>query len=145
MQIYPHILSKAQAKHVVGPVNGGWTVAKRLLQHERSTDGGSEGGITGALKETLADLVIREVGLEDGRLADPGIRQRLAEQELEARALSLTMRRAAEEARAELAHHNPQGRLVQPWEVAETVAWLCLPASASITGQSIPIAGGEIT
>jgi 3-hydroxybutyrate dehydrogenase len=53
--------------------------------------------------------------------------------------------RTAEEARAELAHHNPQGRLVQPWEVAETVAWLCLPASAAITGQSIPIAGGEIT
>ena len=53
--------------------------------------------------------------------------------------------RTEEEARAELAHHNPQGRLVQPWEVAETVAWLCLPASASITGQSIAIAGGEVT
>ncbi len=53
--------------------------------------------------------------------------------------------RTAEEARAELAHHTPQGRLIQPWEVAETVAWLCLPASASITGQSIAIAGGEIT
>lgn len=53
--------------------------------------------------------------------------------------------RTAAEARAELAHHNPQGRLVQPWEVAETVAWLCLPASAAITGQSIPIAGGEVT
>lgn len=92
--------ARAQRKHVVGPVNGGWTVAKRLLQHERSTDGGSEGGITGALKETLADLVKREVGLEDGRLADPVIRQRLAAQELETRALSLTMRRAAEEARA---------------------------------------------
>ncbi len=53
--------------------------------------------------------------------------------------------RSAEEARAELAHHNPQGRLVQPWEVAETVAWLCLPASAAITGQSIVVAGGEVT
>jgi len=53
--------------------------------------------------------------------------------------------RTPEEARAELAHHNPQGRLVQPWEVAETVAWLCLPASASITGQSIAVAGGEVT
>ena len=50
--------------------------------------------------------------------------------------------RTAEEARAELAHHNPQGRLVQPWEVAETVAWLCLPASAAITGQSIAVDGG---
>ncbi len=92
--------ARAKAKHVVGPVNGGWTVAKRLLQHERSTDGGSEGGITGAMKETLVDVVKREVGLEAGALADPAIRQRLAAQEMEARALSLTMRRAGEEARA---------------------------------------------
>jgi len=92
--------ARAQARHVIGPVNGGWTVAKRLLQHERSTDGGSEGGITGAMKETLVDVVKREVGLENGVLADPAIRQRLAAQELEARALGLTMRRALEEARA---------------------------------------------
>ena len=52
--------------------------------------------------------------------------------------------RTAEDARAELASHNPQSRLIQPWEVAETVAWLCLPASASITGQSIAVAGGEV-
>ena len=92
--------ARAQAKHIVGPLNGGWTVAKRLLQHERSQDGGSEGGITGALKETVTDLVLREVGLQDGRLADSGIRQRLAAHEQETRALSLTMRRAREEARA---------------------------------------------
>ena len=52
--------------------------------------------------------------------------------------------RSVEDATAELAASNPQGRLVQPWEVAETVAWLALPASSSITGQSIPIAGGEV-
>ena len=52
--------------------------------------------------------------------------------------------RSEEDARAELAASNPQGRLVQPWEVAETVAWLALPASASITGQAIPVAGGEV-
>ena len=92
--------ARAKAKNVVGPVNGGWTIAKRLLQHERSTDGGSEGGITGALKETVADVVKREVGLENGVLADPALRQRLAQQEMDARALSLTMRRAGEEARA---------------------------------------------
>ena len=92
--------ARAQAKNVVGPVNGGWTVAKRLLQHERSTDGGSEGGLSGAQKETLVDLVKRHIGLEDGVLADPSLRQRLAAQEMEARALSLTMRRAGEETRA---------------------------------------------
>ena len=92
--------ARAQAKHLVGPLNGGWTIAKRLLQHERSTDGGSEGGITGAMKETLADVVKREVGVVDGALADPAIRHRLAAQEMEAKALSLTMRRAREEVRA---------------------------------------------
>ncbi len=92
--------ARAQAKHVIGPLNGGWTIAKRLLQHERSTDGGSEGGITNAPKDTLVDIVKREVGLDNGALADPAMRQRLAAQEIEARALRLTMRRAAEEARA---------------------------------------------
>jgi 3-hydroxybutyrate dehydrogenase len=52
--------------------------------------------------------------------------------------------RSREEALAELVAHNPQGRLVQPREVAEAVAWLCLPSSASITGQSIVIDGGEV-
>jgi NAD(P)-dependent dehydrogenase (short-subunit alcohol dehydrogenase family) len=43
-----------------------------------------------------------------------------------------------------LTKSNPQSRLVQPHEVAHTVAWLCLPGTESITGQSIAIAGGEV-
>ena len=50
----------------------------------------------------------------------------------------------ADEARARPAERNPQGRLVQPEEVAETVAWLALPASASVNGQSIAVDGGEV-
>ena len=92
--------ARAKAKHVVGEVNGGWTIAKRLLQHERSTDGGSEGGLIGTPKENYVDLVKRHVGLEDGKLADATLRQRLAQQELEAQALRLTMQRAGEEGRA---------------------------------------------
>jgi NAD(P)-dependent dehydrogenase (short-subunit alcohol dehydrogenase family) len=45
---------------------------------------------------------------------------------------------------AELVAHNPQGRLVTPQEVADTVLWLCLPGSQSVTGQSIAVAGGEV-
>jgi len=52
--------------------------------------------------------------------------------------------RSAEEARAALTKNNPQGRLVQPVEVANAVAWLCLPGAEAITGQSIAIAGGEV-
>jgi NAD(P)-dependent dehydrogenase (short-subunit alcohol dehydrogenase family) len=51
--------------------------------------------------------------------------------------------RSADEARAELARFNPQGRLVMPDEVAAAVAWLCAPGSASVTGQAIAISGGE--
>lgn len=48
------------------------------------------------------------------------------------------------EAVAELTKANPQGRLVRPEEVADAVAWLCGPAAASITGQAIAVAGGEV-
>ena len=53
--------------------------------------------------------------------------------------------RSEAEALAELVKHNPQGRLVQPAEVANAVLWLCLPGSESITGQAISVAGGETT
>jgi len=52
--------------------------------------------------------------------------------------------RTEAEARAELSAGNPQKRIVQPEEVANAVAWLCLPGSEAITGQSIAIAGGEV-
>ena len=52
--------------------------------------------------------------------------------------------RSPEQARAELERYNPQGRLVQPAEVAQAVGWLCLPGSGSITGQAIVVAGGEV-
>jgi NAD(P)-dependent dehydrogenase (short-subunit alcohol dehydrogenase family) len=52
--------------------------------------------------------------------------------------------RDEEQALAELTAGNPQGRLIAPEEVAEVVGWLCLPTAASLTGQAIPIAGGEV-
>jgi len=52
--------------------------------------------------------------------------------------------RTRDQALAELAKENPQGRLIQPDEVAETVAWLCSPRSGSISGQAITISGGAI-
>jgi NAD(P)-dependent dehydrogenase (short-subunit alcohol dehydrogenase family) len=52
--------------------------------------------------------------------------------------------RSEEQARAELAAGNPQGRLVRPEEVAHAVAMLCLPAAAAMNGQSIAVAGGEV-
>ncbi len=52
--------------------------------------------------------------------------------------------RSAEEARAEFAVGNPQGRIVQPEEVADTVRWLCGTAASAINGQTIAVCGGEV-
>jgi len=50
--------------------------------------------------------------------------------------------RSRDEALAELTKSNPQGRLVQPEEVADTVIWLC--RQESMNGQAIAVAGGEV-
>jgi len=52
--------------------------------------------------------------------------------------------RSREQAIAELAKHNPQGRLITPQEVADAVLWLCGEGAGAITGQAIAVAGGEI-
>jgi len=51
--------------------------------------------------------------------------------------------RSADEARASLSTTNPQGRFIQPEEVASAVLWLCSDAARSITGQAISVSGGE--
>lgn len=53
-------------------------------------------------------------------------------------------RRSEDEARASLASVNPQGRLIDPEEVAAAVAWLVSDDAHSITGQAIAVAGGEV-
>ena len=67
--------------------------------------------------------------------------------DLVAGSLDLIMKktgRSREDAVAELAKHNPQGRLVTPAEVADTVLWLCGPGASAVTGQAIVVAGGEL-
>ena len=53
--------------------------------------------------------------------------------------------RSPAEALATLVATNPQGRLVSSVEVANAVVWLCRPGSESVTGQSLVLAGGEVT
>jgi NAD(P)-dependent dehydrogenase (short-subunit alcohol dehydrogenase family) len=52
--------------------------------------------------------------------------------------------RTPDEARRTLERLNPRGTLVQPAEVASTIAWLCSAEASAITGQTIPVAAGEV-
>ena len=92
--------ARAEKDDMVGPYNGGWTVGKRLLQHERSGQGGSRMMGGGA---SIPDLARKYVGLdEDGRIADIDLRSRIANHMINARAHALTIQRASAEARGNL-------------------------------------------
>ncbi len=62
-----------------------------------------------------------------------------------ARAVADKTGQAAADVVAAYARHNPQGRLVQPAEVAAAVLFLCGADAGAMTGQSIAVAGGEVT
>ena len=90
---------KVPKENLVGPLNGGWTVAKRLLQHERSGMNGSRGA-AGARPDALGVVAKKYVGAdEQGRLADRDLRTRIVMNEIDQRALQQTVRRAALEAK----------------------------------------------
>jgi len=51
--------------------------------------------------------------------------------------------RSTEQALAHFTAANPQGKLVQPSEIAASVLWLCSDAGQAVNGQAIAIDGGE--
>ncbi len=92
--------ARAEKNDMVGPLNGGWTVGKRLLQHERSGQGGGRMMGGGA---SIPDMAKKYVGLDEaGRIADSDLRTRIANHMMSARAHALTMQRVLNEARGNL-------------------------------------------
>ncbi len=91
----------ASKQDLVGELNKGWTVGKRLLQHERSGIGGlSGGGRRAAPGEGLARVAKRYVGERDGRIADPAVRDTVLALAMRQSAFRLTAARANEEHRS---------------------------------------------
>ncbi|MEE8042781.1 MAG: acyl-CoA dehydrogenase family protein [Pseudomonadales bacterium] len=89
----------AQKDDLVGEINKGWTVGKRLLQHERSnitTLAGAGAGLTPA-ERTLKELAHDYVGTDGGKVADADLRSRMARHQITSRAFGLTQRRTVEE------------------------------------------------
>ena len=87
----------AQKEDLVGGLNKGWTVAKRLLQHERS---GISMLASGENRETgpdLPDLARQYCGAENGRVSDPVLRETVAAHSIDSQAFRLTQRRTVEE------------------------------------------------
>ena len=85
-------------ENLVGGLNNGWTIAKKLLEHERKMIA-SIGERQRGAERSLADLAKAYVGETDGAVADAVLREGIAHLEIDQRAFRLTQRRAAEEAK----------------------------------------------
>jgi alkylation response protein AidB-like acyl-CoA dehydrogenase len=90
---------KVPKSQMVGKLNGGWDIAKRLLQYERQNI--SAGGFGGGSGVELEDIAKHYVGEDGGKIADADLRARIAAHRMEARAFALTVRRVEEESKAQ--------------------------------------------
>ena len=88
---------KVPKTDLIGEENRGWTVAKRLLQHERSmiSGMGSLGG--GGRSNSLAESALSFYGKTGSRIADANGRETVSRINMDRQAFSLTQRRAIEE------------------------------------------------
>lgn len=89
----------ARKDDLIGELNKGWTVGKRLLQHERGSMASLVGG--GAVKDTgpvLEDEAKVFSGETNGRIADAAIRERILSHNMNSHVFHLTQRRTVEEA-----------------------------------------------
>lgn len=87
--------ARASKSQVVSVVGKGWTVAKRLLQYERTSIGGIGGG--NQKQATLEELAVDFVGKVDGRISDSELRAAVLNHRMNDRAYSYTLRRSMEE------------------------------------------------
>lgn len=92
--------ARVEKHNLVGQLNRGWTVGKRLLQHERSSISGlNSGGRRGrydGMRE-LGEVAKEYVGLVDGKLADATLRGDILQNTMNQRAFGLTQQRAMQE------------------------------------------------
>ena len=90
-------------QNLVGRVNGGWEIAKRLLQYERQNISGGFGGGGGAggISGDLGALAKHYVGADaDGKLADGDLRERVTQNKMDFQAFYLTIARVASESKS---------------------------------------------
>jgi alkylation response protein AidB-like acyl-CoA dehydrogenase len=90
----------ARKDDLVGQLNRGWTVGKRLLQHERSGQGGLRAGTARAQmpQPKLVETAKEYVGVDvDGKISEPAIRDKVIQFAMNQRSFQTTQKRAREE------------------------------------------------
>ncbi|MEJ0027223.1 MAG: acyl-CoA dehydrogenase family protein [Rhizomicrobium sp.] len=94
---------KVPKGNLLGPLNGGWTIGKRLLQFERDGQGGNTRGasLRGGDTRSVDEIAKAYVGADaSGRIADADLRVRIADHGMNVAAMRLTLQRMADDARS---------------------------------------------
>jgi len=90
--------ARAEKDALLGELNKGWSVGKRLLQHERASQTGAGGW--GGRQAPLQDMAKRYVGEDElGRIDDADLRGRVTRHLMDSKAHNLTVARAMAEAK----------------------------------------------
>ena len=90
----------SKREDLVGELNKGWSIGKRLLQFERSGIGGLSGAANRkkvVKTNPIADLAKRYVGTSNGRIADAAYREKILKQSMTEKAFQLTTARVVQE------------------------------------------------
>jgi alkylation response protein AidB-like acyl-CoA dehydrogenase len=95
---------KVPKENLMGPLNGGWTIGKRLLQFERAGLGGGAGSAGRGGDARGVDQIAKDyVGTDDkGCIANADLRVRIAQHQMDAKAFALTVQRAQAEAKSNM-------------------------------------------
>ncbi len=87
----------APKENLLGKLNGGWSVGKRLLQHERASQTGAP---SGGRAVPLHEIAKRYLEVDNqGRLADTDLRTRLTRHLMDAKIHGLTLARVMAESK----------------------------------------------
>ncbi|XOV90048.1 MAG: acyl-CoA dehydrogenase family protein [Pseudomonadota bacterium] len=92
--------ARALRKNIIGEVNKGWTVAKRLLQYERTSIGGGMGGVGAGPRKTLGQVALERYGAVDGKVADATLRDEITQHQMNDRSFALTVHRSTAESKS---------------------------------------------
>ena len=94
---------KVPKERLVGKLNGGWEIAKRLLQYERQNISGGfgAGGGAGGSAGDLGQIAKSYIGVDEaGVLDDSDLRTRITKNKMDFQGFYLTIARVAAESRA---------------------------------------------
>ena len=157
MDTSPEVWERMLAVNLLGPVHCIRAVLPAMLEAGRGriVNVASMAGLKGygrvaayaASKHALVGLTrslaieVRKRGITVNAVC-PGYTETSMSAEAE-RSIMQGLGKSAAEARAMLIRANPRGEIIQPVEVARAIAWLCSDAAGAVTGQALPVAGGE--